>query len=460
MVLNAMYCLGSITAPQSAVPVAIGSRQSMAQVYYEKALSYLSPILQSSSELSVLSLFMLFLCSMKMDKIQESLYYFSMAVQMAKEIGINKESSIGTLSDFNYERESMRRLWWCLFLMDHFLSEKNMNLIEFSDNQIFLPDEKSDNGNVLDKTKYVGMQTMNSMQVFLPGLRNQGLAAYRLLLTKISSQALKFNYLSKFEPSNPLVANPLYIMGALSGSLREWFWSLPDFITIHCQLARDGVIHNPAFTWRVIYTYVQYNHIKSLVFNPSLLKNILESSSLVTLSNSYIETVSVAHENSKLLTMFLQRNPKFDHTTTAIASYIFNIAFNLILCSRLEASETIEHIQILDSLDIHMRSLREHTTSFENVPVLIETLEYFLTLTDPREIISQFTKFKAMRGSAPTVIKFLPKTPIEKSPQFENSTPPGMENYGNWGQTSGNSNNDVDQEYINLLLSSDPFFTK
>jgi hypothetical protein len=416
MILNALYCLGSLVAPKSAVPVSIGSRLVMAQIYFENSLSYLSIVLASPSEISVLSLFMLFLASLDMGKVHEAVPYFSLAISMAKEIGLNKEICINAMCNSEAEKENQRRLWWCLYLMDTFIAELHSRLIEDKDNQVYLPSEDNGGKEDINKLKYFGLQIMASEEWFTPGIPNYGLNAYRLLLIRISGRAMKFNYLTKYDPGNPQVANPLYIMGALQGSLRDWWSSLPDRILSHIALAQSNMpIEDPAYTWRVLYTCVQFNCVKSLINHPCMLKKILTNSITGVKSTYYIESVIVGHENALVLRCFLARNARFKYCTIALSNYMFNIAFPLVIASKLEPLGSPEHSKIISSLDAHLSSLRAHSIAYQCVPVLLETLEYLLSLSTPVEIISEYTRFRTSKGKTPLKFQFLNENPSETS---------------------------------------------
>jgi hypothetical protein len=343
---------------------------------------------------------------------------------MAKDIGINQEVTLTSLTSFDYEKEHLRGMWWCLFLMDRFLFEKNCNLIEDKDNQIYMPGyDKSPFYQTQDKLPVFGLQVMSSTEWFTPGLPNQSLDAYRVLLVRIFGRALKFNYLTKFQPNSSTVENPLFIMASIEGSLREWWLSLPDYVISHLALAQsDQHIPDPEYTWRVVYTCVQYNHIRALVFHPCLLKNTLESPIESAKSRAFINSINIAHENAKVLSTYLRRNTKFEYCTATIGSYIFHTAFPLVLASRMNLSEP-ELAQVKESLEIHVQCLRENTIQYEVTPILIETLDYLISLQDPVDIIAQFSRFQAMSGKAPTNLKILDEPPTKSSPSQHYSSP-------------------------------------
>jgi hypothetical protein len=239
---------------------------------------------------------------------------------MAREVGINKEITLNSLTSFEYERENLRGLWWCLFTVDRFLFEKNCNQIVDTDNQLYLPMfEKAPNYHSQDKLAVFGLQIMSSSDWFTPGLPNQSLEAYRILLIRIFGLALKFNYMTKYMSPTDTSHSPLCIMATMEGSLREWRFNLPKYITTCLELAQsDKPILDPDYTWKVVYTFVQYHHIRSLVFHPCLLKNVLESVSEAKTSRAFLESVKIGHENAEVLTCYLRRNNRFEYCTSTI----------------------------------------------------------------------------------------------------------------------------------------------
>ncbi|KAJ3328858.1 hypothetical protein HDU91_004006, partial [Kappamyces sp. JEL0680] len=334
------------------------------------------------------------------------------------------ESSVLTLAVSEYERENLRGLWWCLYLLDRFLLEKNNNNINDDMNQVFLPSfDNPPFDHSQDKLPEYGLQIMSSPEWYTPSIPRQSLEAYRLLLWRIAGRALQFNYLTKTQPNATAVSNPLFIMSSLEGSLREWWRVLPDYIISHVALAQsDSPISDPAYTWRVLYTLVQFNHVKTLVNHPCLLKNTLESPMLSVKSRAFQDSISCAHDNASLLSCYLRRNPQFEYCTTTVGNYMFHTAFPLVLAFRMDLPPQ-EHAKVQESLEIHIRCLREHTAFYETVPVLCETLDYLISLVDPIEIVREFSRFKSLGGKAPTsLIKYTAETPLPAGMSMQSSS--------------------------------------
>lgn len=319
---------------------------------------------------------------------------------MALELGINTEAKIATLTSSENEKDDFRRLWWCLYLMDRFLMEKNTNVIEDRMNGIYLPNEEIDNS--MDNWSEIGLNLMGSDEWFTPGLPNQTLDSYRLLLWRTVGNALKFNHLAKNSGSVFKSISLLYGMTSLEGSLREWRRNLPEYVTSHINLVQtaDTTITNPDYTWRVIYTVIQSNYTKALIHHPSLVKNVLEAPQKAYYSHAFMETMNACHENAMLLSCFLRRNPSFDFCTSTISSFIFYTAFPLVLAFQSDLPQN-EFSKISNSLEIHLAALKEHAKFFEIHPVFLETIDYLLMLNDPIMCIKEFTRFEAIDRSVP-----------------------------------------------------------
>jgi len=505
MVRYAVYAMGSAVAPPSHVPEGIVNRKEMALVFYEAASAHFASVISTPKEIGVLGLLMLSLAALKLERVREGLSFFTLTIKMAQDLGINKEATLTTLSQLDYERENMRGLWWCLYLLDRFLLERNCNNITDDMNQVFLPSfDKAPFDHSQDKLPDYGLQIMSSPEWYTPALPNQSLEAYRLLLWRIAGKTLNFNYLTKTQPNAHAIANPLFIMASLEGSLREWWRGLPEYILSHVNLGQsDAPIVDPAYTWRVMYSLVQFNHVKSLVYHPCLLKNTLESPILASKSKAFLESVETAKNNAQLLACYLRRNPQFEHCTTTVGTFMFHTAFPLVLALRMDLPAN-EYARCKESLDIHIRCLREHTNFYETVPVLCETLDYLISLTDPIEIVREFSRFKAMGGKTPTLVKYLAEAPGNSSNSSNNGTasnstsqqreatespqPWNMDSHSQmvmdtkmmmeaqmmknalWAQSMPithplhsslpTTSQPLDSSYIDMLLSSDPFFTQ
>ena len=412
MVKYSAYAMGSAVCPSTYVPLGIFNRQDMAVVFYEAASAHFPVVIADPSELNVVSLLMLSLAAFKLARDREAVAFFSLTIKMAKDIGLNCEKSINKLSKIGYEKENMRGLWWCLYHLDRYLVERNCNEISDDMNDVYLPASNLPFEHSQDDYPETGKEIMQSMEWYTPSLPNQSLEAYRLLLSRIAGKALRFNFLAA---SNKLTT-PFLILSTLQDSLRSFRNSLPDYIMSHVALVEsDNPIANPSYTWRVVYSVIQMNHVKTLVYHPILLKNIMESPALAAKSSAFRESVLAGLENASFLTAFLRRNPKFHYTTAVIGNYIFHTALPLLLALRMDITSN-ETARIQDALDIHIKALRGHNEFYETVPILCETLDYLASLVNPVDIVREFTRFKSMRGKSPTsLVKYLPDQPQSSS---------------------------------------------
>ena len=204
-------------------------------------------------------------------------------------------------------------------------------------------------------------------------------------------------------------------------------------------------------------------------------------------TTAYIESLRVSLDHSRLLNCFLKRNPQFEHTTPSLGLYIFKLAFPLILATKVSPPDS----NVLYALDIHLKALDQHTLSYENVTLLRETVEYLMTIKDPRDLCTQFARFLVHEIKRPSFLQ-LPEKLIEMqnedtlsdsqhstvdanyeslfsreiTPAFEKSSllipsqPLGI--IGNpftldFPNQIPNQMNAHDQTYLDMLLTSDPF---
>ncbi|KAJ3253514.1 hypothetical protein HK103_000483 [Boothiomyces macroporosus] len=496
MVNFTLYSIGSTKASQEMVPNDVSNRIEMGSIYLDKAMSYFPAVIANPSLIGTLALFTIALSAIRNDRVKEGMTYFSLAVSMAKDIGMNVEEKLAALAEGDYERENYRGVWWSMYQLDRFLMEKNAHYIQDEDNQLFLPTTNKVNfDHAQDKLPMVGMQMLSSPEWFTPGLPNQSLEAYRILLFRIFGKVLLFNHLTQ---QKDVKMQPLYVMQAFSSSLREWWRSLPNHILAHFPLVQsNAIIVDPETTWVVLHTIVQFNHVKSLVYNPCMLKNIIENPSSAVSSHAFLESINICHENAVILQCFLRRNPNFDFCTATLGRYIFHIAVPLVCAFRMELP-SLEAAKVAESLEVHVHCLREHTLAYEAEPILSETLDYLISLSDPIQVAKDYLNFKSS-GKNPSVIKTLANPGSVNSPYYKNSSDRSdqSETQSPWissksempseqfnSQPMNWNNNDMqtpmfggafmggtqmegiqamqpnkqDSNYIDLLLSSDPFF--
>ena len=267
---NAAKCLGSLKSSYifnmepglSPENEFIRKRNNVrdAFIYYEKAISYFSQVIAHQNPVSVLALLFLAVACLGVDHISEGLAYYTLSVQMAKFIGMNKEDHLDHLCTPEYNKEQMRGVWWSLYMFDRFSFQKNTSLIRDCDNMLWLPN------NIGDMADY-SMQVMSSPEWFTPTLPSQSIHSLRIILFRIMGRTLRFNYLTRYEASHPDLTNPIYIMLSLDASLREWWRQLPMEILNQCKLVESDLeIPNPQFTWGVMLDFIQYYHVKTMVF--------------------------------------------------------------------------------------------------------------------------------------------------------------------------------------------------
>jgi hypothetical protein len=68
MVLHSMHALGSLVSSPNTLPQGVSTRPELANVYFEKALTFFAMVITNPNEQGVLSLFLLALAALKMDR--------------------------------------------------------------------------------------------------------------------------------------------------------------------------------------------------------------------------------------------------------------------------------------------------------------------------------------------------------------------------------------------------------
>ncbi|KAJ3323246.1 Transcriptional activator [Boothiomyces sp. JEL0866] len=363
--------------------------KDMAHAHLEKAMSMFPDIIDNPCISNLVGLVNIAVLLFKLGKDVKGLSFFSIAIKMAKDIGINKEECLPLLAVDEQEKEDCRRVWWWIYHINQHNGHKSE--LKDEDNGVFLPGSNH-NSVIQDRRAYLGIHIMSSKEWFTPSIPQQSLHACRVLLFRIFGKAVKFNYMYQFENTN---INALFILSTLEGSLHLWWANLPPNFHEHLNFLYKGLPSTSLETWFVLDSYVQYNYVRILVFSPLMVNNILEDLNLATLSRSFALSIQIANENAKILEYYLRYNPKFDHCTSLFIIYVFHMAVPLICATKLELPPN-ETKQIKESLNIHIKCVKVITELYLRGPVLLDTLEYFQALMNPVQVIMDYSRFKVL----------------------------------------------------------------
>lgn len=325
-----LYSFGSLIARPDMIPEGLNNRIEMSHVYYEKAVSYFPLLISNPTVTGVLAMVYIFHTAARkialiigLKKDHECQIYFSSALDTAKELGINNEETLANLSPFDYERENIRSIWWVMYQLDSYLIEKAKNLIHDADNQIYLPL----NNEVLLQPKdkkfaLLGRQVIGSEDWYTPGIPNQSLTTYKILLYRIYRKVLKLFALTQ----KNAIKDCNYIVATLQASLNEWKASLPDYVDNHIQILQNNLpIKDPKTTWFVAQLLVHQNEIRNLLNTPFLLRRLIRETDNLTKIKLFNDSIKIGHDNAKLLSLYLARNNKFLYTNSVFPAWNFHI---------------------------------------------------------------------------------------------------------------------------------------
>ncbi|KAJ3255577.1 hypothetical protein HK103_006213, partial [Boothiomyces macroporosus] len=389
--LKYAFCsIGATLAPPSVVHPEIKDNTQLALLYLEKSLSYVPKMLAAPSYSYVLTLIAVFRATMRVNRSNEGFKYFTLAIQMAKQLGLNVEYQISYFSNVDQEREDLKSIWWLLAHYDSYFVERKMNMIAEDDHQLFLPmTDTSLFEDFEDEIANFGMVVMKSNEWFSPGIPNQCLAAYRILLDRIFFKVGK--YLHLFECEDGLL-NPQIVRGSILGSLREWKRSLPENIVLVGQL--DFKNADTPDTWLTLQTFLKFHTLHIMLFSPQLLKAFVENASDLTTTEEFIISIESAHENARVLNHFLSHKASFKFITHLDILSIFQSALPLVCAYKLVLTQK-QLEQIAQSLDIHIQVLREHVNHAPDSEILWRKMDSFIHMNDPGLISLEYALFKS-----------------------------------------------------------------
>ncbi|KAJ3260994.1 hypothetical protein HK103_006949 [Boothiomyces macroporosus] len=340
---------------------------------------------------AIISLFSYVIANPGMSKPAEGFAYFNASLSMAKGLSINTEVGIQLLTDSEYEKESIRAVWWLMYSFDTFFIFQNKSNIKDEDNGVFLPGCSSD-ANPINQKAHLSLQIMSSTEWFTPSLPNLSIHASKVLLMRLFGKSLKFNYLYQFHNQK---IDPLYIMATLEGSLQIWWNNLPPIFLSHIEyLSNPGsfTITEPEITWSVFDTILQFYHVQIMVYNPIMLTQIVENPQEAIHSHCFNQSLLVAHHNARLLSVYLNSSSRMAFAHAIICLYIFHTAIPLI-CARKMNLPAFEISKAEESLAIYATTLEIATKTFYRDPILKETLDYLISLEEPSAIALYYTKF-------------------------------------------------------------------
>ncbi|KAJ3319741.1 hypothetical protein HDV06_005941 [Boothiomyces sp. JEL0866] len=306
---------------------------------------YLTEVLSHPSVVGVKALLSFAKLHFRLSRIDEGTAYYSYGINMAKEIGINREDLLSELCGSEEQKEACRNLWWHIYSMDQFFRFKNRSVLLDQDNGLFLPDSTP---SAMEGTLDLGRYILSSSDWFTPPLENQSISACKILLVRILGKILQFH--SYYHLQNDEI-NVKYVVSVLESSLQLWWNHLPDRFVQYLPWIQFGGQITKGESLRVFEILFLYNFARTQLLLPLLLSN----QSTVDEENLkyFLQLTAIANENVSVLNvitnpvnLLLAPNPVFlfpiFHTTVLI--YLASEA-NL---------PTLVSMQLKKSLSVHV----------------------------------------------------------------------------------------------------------
>ncbi|KAJ3256781.1 hypothetical protein HK103_005155 [Boothiomyces macroporosus] len=364
--------------------------QHLPPICAQKAIQHFSDAIGNPTVTNVRAILTSAILHIKLNRVKEGFAYYTCAVSMAKEVGINKEETLAFLYHDEIEREECRKLWWWIYGIDQFLRFKNKSVLDDSDNGLFLPG----NYNIpeQDKTSYLGISIMASKDWFTPPLVDQNIQSCRLLLTRIFGKVLHFNHLYHHEGSK---INVIYILSTLACSLELWWANLPGELKNHLNLLYSGMQISSQDTWRVFEMCTMYNFTRAEVLLPILFNYILENKPAMATTRSFMQLTVVAKESATLLKMVLHANPSMILRIPLLVVFLFHLTIPIYCATLIDLPGNMK-VELQESLDIHVQIVKHFLKTSKVKPLILDTFDYLISLKDVKKLIVDFTRFKIL----------------------------------------------------------------
>ncbi|KAJ3269862.1 Transcriptional activator [Terramyces sp. JEL0728] len=351
----------------------------VAKLCLEKALHYLHDTLGDPSVTNVRAM------------LDEGLAYYSIAVKMAKDIGINREESLDRLTTSEFEKEECRKLWWWIYRIDQYLRFKNKSVLNDGDNGVFLPGSNRAKGQ--DQTPYLGMSILASSEWFTPPLEDQSIHSCKILLTRILGKAIEFNHLYHSKGSK---INANYIRQTLEGSLQLWWENLPPSFYDHLKLLHSGAKISQSESWQVFEIYLHYNYVRAEVLLPTLFTE-LQALQTGSTPKTVVKLSNIAKESAMMLKLMLQSNAAYLYKSPIFVIPIFHLAIPIYCATLADIPQDLK-LELENALALHINCIREYLGKSTIKPLMLDTFDYLIALTDVKTLVQDFTKLKILNN--------------------------------------------------------------
>ncbi|KAJ3252346.1 hypothetical protein HK103_001607 [Boothiomyces macroporosus] len=302
--------------------------------------------------------------------------YFSFALTMAKQLGINKETGLKNLTSNRQEREDCRNLWWFIHRYDQLLKTINRGFISDEDNGVYLPGTVTTKYETTD-IRSLGLEIMSSKKLFTPTVPSQSVYVNRILLARLLGQATKLN--DEFKKTQSV--DILFSILSLKDSLFLWYRNLPS-IFHKLPIAED---YDPSIKWSVIDTLLQYRFAMIKVLSPAIYVGLEEDYELAIVDPAFTQLHSECEYVAELFQMYLNCNPNFKYTFMFAMNYAFHALIPPILLSkRTNANGVVNTL---------MDALVALIDTFQLGKPLLALAHKFVEMSNPKEILEEYRIF-------------------------------------------------------------------
>ncbi|KAJ3273310.1 hypothetical protein HDV01_004527 [Terramyces sp. JEL0728] len=319
------------------------------------------------------------LCFIKCGDFNAGIPYFSFAICMAKELGINKETGLRKLTLNRQEREDCRNLWWFIHRYDQLLKTINRGCIKDEDNGIYLPGAANWNGCLSsDDIRSLGLEIMKSTCLHTPTVPSKSVYVNRVLLARLLGQATRLNDQSKKIQS----IDTLFSLASLRDSLYLWYSNLPQ---IFPQKLNITEMDDSPITWSILDTYLQYHFAMIQVLSPSVYAGIEKDYSSAILDPSFTNLHAECGKVAELFKLYLSWNRDFKFTFMFSMNYAFHALIPPILLSKSNNNAKV--------INVLLDALQALTVIFGLGQPLLNLAKKFIGMKDPKMIVHEFNDF-------------------------------------------------------------------
>ncbi|KAJ3273312.1 hypothetical protein HDV01_004529 [Terramyces sp. JEL0728] len=344
------------------------------QIWSEKSVYEFSVQLKNPSLPNLLGAAVLSLSFIKSGDFRIGIPYFSFVINMAKLMGINKETGLAKLTKDPQEKEDCRNLWWVIYRVDQFMTVLTKGIISEEDNGIYLPGTASQSHN--DDVRSLGLEIMTSKTCFTPSMFSANIYVNKLLLDRLMGQAVRVH--EKFKSDQSI--DTIFALVNLQDSLYLWHFNLPRVFENEMKLL-DGIGSvNRSITWVILDAYLEYYFAMIVVKCPLVYSNLSSDYATTIKSKAFASLCSDAVQLTRILKFFIKNNPSFEYSTLFYINYAFQALVPQLLC------------KLTDQTPVILQTLQVLPKKFQ-IGTSVYNLANYLICSDELVILQEYSRF-------------------------------------------------------------------